>query len=59
MLSVVFGVLEVPKTTPYGVWRGKDGGDWHEERLKPDCRSTTIAPQLETDLSIVETFGRT
>lgn len=55
-LATVFGIVEVPKTTVYGVWRGKEGSDWREERLKIDCRSTTIDPQLEADLSVVESY---
>lgn len=55
-LAVVFGIIEVPKTTVYGVWRGKDGHDWRQQRVTLDCRSTTLQPQLETDLSIVDSY---
>ena len=55
-LAVVFGVIEVPTTTIYGVWRGKDQHDWQQQRLELDCRSTTLGPRLEADLSIVETY---
>lgn len=54
--AIVFGVVEVPTTTVYGVWRGKDQLDWQEQRVKLDCRSTTMEPKLEGDLSIVESY---
>lgn len=56
LLAIVFGIVKVPTTTVHGVWRGKDGHDWRQERVKLDCRSTTLEPQLETDRSIVETY---
>ncbi len=40
----------------HGVWRGKDGLDWQRERLKLDCRSTTLEPQLECDLAIEDAY---
>lgn len=55
-LAVVFGIIEVPTTTIYGVWRGKEHHDWQQERVNLDCRSTTLEPRLEGDLSIVETY---
>lgn len=56
MLTVLFGVVQLPKVTLYGVWRGKDGGDWHDERVKVDCRSPLIEPKLERDLAIIEAY---
>ena len=53
-LTILFGVLELPKITLYGVWRGKGGQDWHEERLKCECRSPKIADILERDFRILE-----
>lgn len=55
-LAVVFGIVEVPTTTVYGVWRGKEGHDWREQRVKLDCRSPTLEPKLEADLSIVDSY---
>lgn len=55
-LTIIFGILELPTTTLHGVWRGKDELDWRRERLKLDCRSPKIRNQLETDVSIVETY---
>lgn len=56
VLTVLFGVLELPKVTLYGIWRGKGGQDWHEERLKCDCRSPKIEPLLKRDLAILEKY---
>ena len=56
MLAIVFGIIEVPSVTVYGVWRGKDELDWQHERLKLDARSPKLKPKLEGDLSIVESY---
>ena len=56
LLAVVFGIIEVPGVTVYGVWRGKDELDWQHERLKLDARSPKLASNLEGDLSIVESY---
>ena len=59
LLTLLFGVVELPGVTVHGVWRGKDGLDWQRERVKLDCRSTTLRPQLECDLSIAESYEET
>lgn len=46
LLGVVFGVLELPNTTLYGVWRGKEQLDWQHERVKLDARSPDLAEML-------------
>lgn len=56
MLAIVFGVLELPSVTVHGVWRGKDELDWQHERIKLDVRSPKLEPDLEGDLSIVESY---
>ena len=56
MLSMVFGVVYLPNTTMYGVWKGKDNLDWQHERMKLDARSPELAVMLERDLSIVESY---
>ncbi|WP_138007115.1 hypothetical protein [Halalkalirubrum salinum] len=56
MLAIVFGIIEVPSVSVYGVWRGKDELDWQHERVKLDARSPTLASKLEGDLSIVESY---
>jgi len=56
LLTITFGILELPTTTLYGVWRGKDELDWQNERLKADCRSPKVTEKVEADLSIVETY---
>jgi rRNA-processing protein FCF1 len=52
-LSVLFGVVTLPKVTIYGVWNGKDGRHWQHEQLDVDCRSPKIEPQLKRDLRIL------
>jgi len=56
MLAIVFGIVEVPNTTVYSVWRGKDELDWQHERIKLDARSPELDAKLESDLSIVESY---
>jgi hypothetical protein len=56
LLANVFGIVEVPSTTVFGVWRGKEGLDWQHERLKLDCRSPKLESKLEGDLAITESF---
>lgn len=53
-LTVLFGVITLPKVTLYGVWEGKDGRHWLNEQLDVECRSPKVEPQLERDLSILE-----
>lgn len=54
VLTVLFGVLSLPKVTLYGVWKGKEGMDWHDEALKLNCRSPKVEPLIERDIAIVE-----
>lgn len=56
MLAIVFGIVEVPSVTVYGVWRGKDELDWQHERVKLDVRSPKLEPKVAGDLSIVESY---
>lgn len=56
MLSMAFGVIHLPNTTMYGVWKGKDNLDWQHERMKIDARSPELDAMLERDLSIVESY---
>ncbi|WP_254863076.1 hypothetical protein [Halovivax gelatinilyticus] len=56
LLAIVFGVIEVPGATVYGVWRGKDELDWQHERVKVDARSPKLEAKLQSDLSIVESY---
>lgn len=55
MLTVCFGVLELPKTTLYGVWAGKEGRDWHNERIDIDCRSQKLNAVIERGKHITAT----
>jgi hypothetical protein len=52
-LSVLFGVVVLPKVTVYGVWNEKDGRHWQHEQLDVDSRSPKIEPQLKRDLRIL------
>lgn len=54
VLTVLFGVLELPKVTMYGVWKGKDGQAWRDEALKIDCRSPKVKAPIERDLGILK-----
>jgi hypothetical protein len=56
VLTVLFGVLNIPKTTLYGVWKGKGGMAWQRERLKVECRSPPVRSVLERDRAILETY---
>lgn len=55
-LAVVFGIIELPGVTLYGVWSGKEGLDWRYERLRVDARSPVVEAGLETDMAIVEAY---
>ena len=56
LLAVTFGIVELPNTTMFGVWRGKDQLDWQYERVKLDPRSPDLKAMIETSLSIVESY---
>jgi hypothetical protein len=56
MLAIVFGIIELPSVTVFGVWRGKDELDWQHERVKLDARSPKLASKLAGDLSIAESY---
>jgi hypothetical protein len=58
LLTVIFGVLELPKVTLYGVWPGKDGQDWQRERLQVDCRSPNYRERLARHNAIVSAYER-
>lgn len=52
-LAILFGVIQLPKVTVYGVWNGKDGRHWQLEQLDLECRSPKVEPPLERDLAIL------
>jgi len=56
VLSVLFGVLVLPKVTLYGVWKGKEGLAWEREALEVDCRSPKVRERIERDLAIIWTI---
>lgn len=53
LLAVVFGVLELPRVTLYGVWNDKSSTDWDDERIDVHCRSSQIEPRLERHRAIL------
>ena len=58
-LSVLFGVLRLPKVTLYGVWNGKTGEDWQRRRLDVDCRSERVEKKLRRDRAITTEYETT
>lgn len=58
-LSVLFGVLTLPKVTLYGVWNGKSGEDWQRQHLDIDCRSEAIYEKLRRDRAIITEYEAT
>lgn len=59
LLTVIFGVLVLPKVTLYGAWEDKDGRDWQNSTIDIDCRSPKYHEELERRKAIVECFGAT
>lgn len=57
VMTILFGVLVLPKVTVYGVWRGKEELDWQHERLKLDCRSPVLEEELKGALTIAEAYA--
>ena len=53
LLSVIFGVLTLPRVTLYGVWNGKSSTDWDRETVDVDCRSPQVEPRLERHREIL------
>jgi hypothetical protein len=58
-LSVLFGVLRLPKVTLYGVWNGKSGEDWQHQRMEVDCRSERVEQKLRRDRAIMTEYETT
>ncbi|MDL0120493.1 hypothetical protein PNQ29_12260 [Halobacterium salinarum] len=56
ILAVLFGVLELPKVTLYGVWNGKTGDDWQRRRVDVDCRSDRVEEKLQRDRAITSEY---
>jgi hypothetical protein len=56
LLTVIFGVLELPKVTLYGVWPEKDGQDWQREQLHVDCRSPNYRETLSRRNAIITAY---
>ena len=58
-LTVLFGVLQLPKVTLYGVWNGKSGDDWQQQRLDVDCRSENVRAKLQRDRAVTTEYEAT
>jgi len=58
-LSVLFGVLRLPKVTLYGVWNDKAGEDWQRRCLDVDCRSEKVHEKLRRDRAITTEYETT
>jgi hypothetical protein len=58
-LSVLFGVLRLPKVTLYGVWNGKSPEDWQRRHLDVDCRSDNVREKLQRDGAITAEYEAT
>jgi hypothetical protein len=56
ILTILFGVLEIPKTTLYGVWAGKGGQQWRNEAIDVECRSPKIASKIKRNKRIVDIY---
>jgi hypothetical protein len=56
-LTVLFGVLVLPRATLYGVWEGKTERNWKHEEVEVDTRSEKLAAILARDQPIVEAHG--
>lgn len=56
VLSIIFGVLTLPKATLYGVWNGKSGKHWQNEILDVDARSPKLPGPLERDKRIIRIY---
>jgi hypothetical protein len=54
--AVIFGVLVLPKSTLYGVWNGKDGSHWKNQKLVIENRSPKLEAQLDRDSRIVDAY---
>jgi len=54
MLAIIFGTVELPKMSLYGIWTGKEGSDWTDEHIRIDCRSPKISQMLDRDKQLVD-----
>lgn len=59
-LTLLFGVLVLPKVTLYGVWEGKDDSDWQNEALDLDCRGSqsTLRPFVVRHRQLASEYDR-
>ncbi|WP_136591510.1 hypothetical protein [Salinigranum halophilum] len=59
-LSLLFGVLILPKATLYGVWSGKEDASWQKEKIDIDCRGSgsNLQTMLARQRRIAQEFER-
>lgn len=58
-LTILFGVLQLPKVTLYGVWNGKSGTDWQRHCLDVECRSENVRKKLQRDRVVTSEYDKT
>lgn len=68
-LTILFGVLKLPKVTLCGVWEGKQDNNWQAEEVNVDCRGSNsniqtilarhrrIADQYDAAVQSGDNFG--
>lgn len=56
LMAVVFGVVSLPKATVYGVWTGKEGHEWRDEKVKVKCRSPKLQKDIERNIEILDAY---
>jgi hypothetical protein len=53
-LTIIFGVLKLPKATLYGAWETKGPRNWKREEIDVELRSDKLSMILERDKPIIE-----
>ncbi|WP_228717215.1 hypothetical protein [Haloferax marinisediminis] len=56
LLSVIFGALNLPKVTLFGVWNGKSGLGWQHEKLSCQFRSPKLEPLVERQMRVLDAY---
>jgi rRNA-processing protein FCF1 len=56
VLSIIFGVLKLPKVTLYGVWDGKSGRHWKDEQIDIDARSPSVKNRLQREQALLDAY---
>lgn len=56
LLSIVFGVVHLPKVTVYGVWTGKREDEWNREVLDVEFRSPKVERTAKRYFETIEAY---